>query len=658
MAGLCALAALSSVANTANEAAEGTVRPPGKHFILLGEIVVAARQVERNPLATPNIEAESLNIAASVVEGEAIRAQNAGNLAEAIDMSTGVFTETRGRKEKNLSSFRGQIYPYPDFAINGVWQRSFWEVPSFFPAAAIGRIEMLRSGGAIMTGPNAGLVGVINVVPRRFDQQTTLLDLQGGSYGAIRSSAVHGNRLPGHDYTIGISGYSTDGPEHENAAERFGTLFGTWGWAPSEDLSLDFTGYGLTGKRELRRIQDPGRKDMQRWTEEFSPYTSYGGVLRALLTHDDYASTSLDLGGVLRSADYSRRVPNQPDTEHLERDWEYNAGVIHARSLIDDNVLRLGFQYNRWTCPDGKRYFVGKRMDVDTLSVVVMNEHEWDRLVMNAGARLTRAWYRDYTDTTFNITGDRLSGHRIENEWGDPALTGTMGAGYRLDHGMMLYAHAAMGSLEAPPGAVSETDAPLDREGRLILDGGISVENPALGSAKLGLFAAMRENAVLLTDTRIDREGEFFNTYANADIRHYGLEMEWRSAELLNVFTLFGNATAMNSKRSDGNGWTSYGEIPDIIASAGMSAAAGRYDISLFGKYVSRFENKRFAEDGEYHDLGEFVDLNLTMGAGLGRDRATRIRASLKNLLNDKYSTVIGYPDYGFQAFIGLEHRM
>jgi hypothetical protein len=28
------------------------------------------------------------------------------------------------------------------------------------------------------------------------------------------------------------------------------------------------------------------------------------------------------------------------------------------------------------------------------------------------------------------------------------------------------------------------------------------------------------------------------------------------------------------------------------------------------------------------------------------------------NLFDDKYSTVVGFPDYGFQAFAGMEHRL
>jgi len=113
----------------------------------------------------------------------------------------------------------------------------------------------------------------------------------------------------------------------------------------------------------------------------------------------------------------------------------------------------------------------------------------------------------------------------------------------------------------------------------------------------------------------------------------------------------------MDSEQSAGGAWSNVREIPDIIAAAGVYSQIGRVDVNVFGKYVSGYENKRFAEDRQYKPLGDFVDLNLTAGVTLGQERATRIYASLKNLLDDTYSTVVGFPDYGFQALAGVEHR-
>lgn len=624
--------------------------------IRLGELLVEEHAPERDLLGTPTLESASLEIATTTVEADTIRLQAAGTLIDALDFATGMFIEERGRKEKQLVSFRGQIYPYPDFAVNGVWQRSFWEVPSFLPAAAFERIEILRSGGAIMVGPNSGLVGAINLVPKRFDEGTTIFDVRAGSDHTFRESVVHGDRFERGYYTLGASRYSTDGPDDENAAERFTSFFGTGGYDPTDSIHLELTAFYLKGNRELRLAQAPAQTTLQARTEEFEPYTSGGVVLRALFEHSERASTEVDLAYAHRVGDLYRRDKAGLNTHEV--DWEYNVGVLHAHKLSDDNTLRVGLQYNHWVCPDGKRYFVGKRMDVETYSVVVMDEHRFDRLTLDAGVRATRTWYQDYTDTTFNLTGASLSSRAIMDQWADPSFVGTLGAKYEVTEPLSLYAHAAIGTVDAPPGAATLAGDDLQREQRLILDGGFRLETQDLGSAQLGGFLTFRDNAILLTETKTTVGGDLVNVYDNADVRHYGLELELRSAKVLDALSAFATATVMNSEQKIDGNWENYREIPDQIWTGGISAEVGCFDAHLFGKYVGEYENKRFSQGGKYRDLGNFLDLNLTAGVTIGKKRPTRIYVLLQNLLDDEYSTVVGYPDYGFQAFVGIEQRL
>lgn len=636
---------------------EGAEKPSDR-VIKMGEMLVVGREEERNLLETPLIESSSLEIATSIVDRQSIEIMNAGSLTDAVDLAPGVLTETRGRKEKSFSSVRGQIYPYPDYAINGVWQRAFRSFPSFFPAAAIERVEVLRSGGAIMVGPNSGLVGAFNIVTRRFDTPTALLDAQAGSFNTYRASAVYGSRFSEGDYTAGVNLYSTAGPEEENAAEQFTSVFGTGGWDPADSVHMELSLLGMSGSRELRIIQDPGSTKFQKRIEEFSPMSSYGGVLRTVVKNGTSSSTEFDIGHVSRQMDYHREQDGKPDYDHADDDWEHNLGVIHTQELSDVNTLRAGLQYHRWVCPDGKRFFVGNRMDVETFSAVVMDEHEWDRMVLDGGLRLTRSWYRDYVDTTFNIVGNRLASRTIEHEWGDPAATGTAGIKYLLNNEYSLFGHAAFGSVDAPPGAAAEDGGDMDRETRTIIDGGVRYENRRIGVFSAGLFTTLRNDAVMLADTKITEDGETFNTYANDDMRHYGIELEARSAMIADSLSLFANVTFMESERRIDGDWEKYEEIPDWIIGAGGTFTVDRYDLNIFAKYVGAYENKRFSDDGGYHALGNFVDINVTGGAVFGQDRATRVFIALENLLNDEYSTVVGYPDYGLQVSLGVQHRM
>jgi outer membrane cobalamin receptor len=556
---------------------------------------------------------------------------------------------------KSFSSFRGQMYPYPDYALNGIWQREFLELPYIFPAAFIERVEILRSSGALMIGPNSGLVGAINVIPRRFDERTTIIEGEYGTYDSARTSFLTGDSFETGYYTVGGSWWGTHGPDNQNATERMFSVFGTGGLQLDARLRLEATAFYLKGERELRQPPDPVAASLTKRTEQYSPYSVYGGNLRAVFTHGDDASTELTLGYIKRIPEYE--WAEKPVKDGTYPDWEYTAGLTHARNLTENNTLRIGGQWNHWVCPDGKRFYTGFPMDVHTFSGFVVDEQRIGALTLDAGLRYTRTYYDEYTHATFNLVGNNLKAHPVVDEWGDPVLTGTLGARYALNEMTELYAHLALGTVEAPPAAVAENGTQVDRETRVMADLGIKFERPDVGMLKIGGFLTLRDNAILLTDSRELVDGDMVNIYANRDVRQYGLEIEARSARMWDRVELFAAATFMNSIQDMDGDWHNYKEIPDQIVTAGLYGEFGPVDVNLYGKYVSHYANKRFADDGLYHDLGDFTDLNLTVGYSMGNDKQTRLYVALENLLDDEYSTVVGYPDYGFQATVGFRHQ-
>jgi outer membrane cobalamin receptor len=628
---------------------------PTADVVRMGEYVVESKSADRDLISNPNLESASLEIATSTVDRLQLELQGAETLTDALDFAPGILTETRGRKVKSLSSFRGQMYPYPDYALNGIWQRDFLELPYLFPAAFVERLEILRSSGALMIGPSSGLVGAINVIPRRFEERTSILDLEYGRFNSPRTSFVTGDSGERGYYTVGGSWWATDGPDDENAAERMFSIFGTGGLQLDARLRLEATAFYGKGERELRKPTDPDASSLANRTEQYSPYTLYGGNLRAVLEHSANSATELTLGYIKRIPEYE--WAEEPAKNGTFEDWEYTAGLTHSRNLSEANTLRVGTQWNQWVCPDGKRFYTGHEMDVHTFSGFVVDEHRFAALTLDAGLRYTRTYYNKYTHATFNLVGDNLKAYPVENEWADPVLTATLGAKYALNEMTELYAHVAFGTVDAPPGAVGEDDETITSETRVMTDLGVKFERPETGMLKVGGFLVLRDDAIVLTDDKTLVNGDNVNIYANRDVRQYGLEIEARSAKLWDAVELFASATFMNSIQDLDGDWANYKEIPDQIVTAGIYSEFGPVDINLYGKYVSRYENKRFADDGEYHDLGDFTDLNLTIGYTLGAERQTRVYVALENLFDDEYSTVVGYPDYGFQASAGLRHR-
>jgi outer membrane receptor protein involved in Fe transport len=100
----------------------------------------------------------------------------------------GGLTETRGRQVKQFFSVRGQKYPYPDYALNGIWQQEFEELPYFISASDIEKIEVVRSSAALLTGLS-GIEGLINITTREYTSPETTLELEYGSFNSSHSSS-------------------------------------------------------------------------------------------------------------------------------------------------------------------------------------------------------------------------------------------------------------------------------------------------------------------------------------------------------------------------------------------------------------------------------------------------------------------------------------
>ena len=197
-----------------------------------------------------------------------------------------------------------------------------------------------------------------------------------------------------------------------------------------------------------------------------------------------------------------------------------------------------------------------------------------------------------------------------------------------------------------------------DQEQRHAVDGGIRFNCPFGGTCKLGGFYTLRRDAIVLTGgTFVDADGFEREYYGNRDVEQYGIELDCRSPEIFGCATLFWSALLMDSRIEDSSGdETDYAEVPDEILTAGVYLDVGRFDVNAFGKYVGSYENDRFTASGEPEPLGDYTDINLTAGVRLGRERNTRVYGKVENILNDDYSTVVGFYDPGRRVSVGVQH--
>ncbi len=634
----------------------------------LADIVV---RPERNVLLEPEQESVALTPAKVELTRDDLRIIKPATASAALMAAPGIHTETRGRKYKQFHSFRGQIYPYPDVALDGIWQRDAREIFYVYPGAAIERIEIMRSASALFYGLT-DVVGVIDLRPRRPVPGAEVprayeLGAEAGELGTYR---VYGLGDVSFDETraanFGAQYYRTDGRSGRNAAEELYSAFGSVVLQSDPDHRFQIGAWALHGYRELEKPDPdgPAQRSLKNREERYDPMT-YGHVnLRGFHQWSEGLSTDWKMFYSDRQARYKRVKldpdgPGPGDTIEDEDDREYGAQVIQALALTPDNTMRVGLFVHRWTAPNGKHSYVGSRQDVSSYALVLSDEQRLGAWTLDAGIRYARSYFHDFSNPDFDITGQSTTAKSVQKEWDDHVLAGTMGAALALDESNRIYAHGGVGQRRPGPGAVKSDGSSPDTETRFTADGGWVMSWGAgdSGQLKIGGFGVWRQDAIVrVNEIGTDEEGNEFYFSGNQDIRQQGVEVEVQTPAVWGErLSFMSSVTVMRSETREDGSYAKYREVPSLNILGGVRLAEGIWDASLWTRHVDRYENFRFAQGGEYQDLGDYWDVTFTGGVSLGRERNTRLYGMVENLLDENYSTVVGWTDPGRRFRVGVE---
>ncbi|MCL5742826.1 MAG: methyltransferase domain-containing protein [Acidobacteria bacterium] len=633
------------------------IRVPRRGDVNYGIWLEFHKPARRGPpslLERPTRESAGLDLSTTVVEKSEIEEQGAQTLVDALRFVPGAWIESRGRKVKEFVSFRGQKYPYPEYAIDGVLFREFVEVPYFLSSGEIERVEVMRSGAAMLAG-NAGLVGLINVVPRRYEARETSVKLEYGSLGTADARISHGGRVGNFSYALGFDGYRTDGPANRHGEERIQNFFGGLTWTPSESLSMSMNAFHIEGSRGMVQALPPATKALQSALEKFDPVQSTTGTLNTLYRPNQRLSTQLLLG---YSDRHNRALATTANGTTTTRDWdrELTTDVVQSFALTASNALKVGANFNHWVAPYGKRFYTGRRCDLETYSLALTDEQRLGALVVDGSVRYQRTYIKEYG--AYNIE-ETATAYRsvppIRNQWDSPMWSASLGAGYYVTSRLSINGNLLGGTVEPRPGTLDTSLLPPKREERMVADLGFRLSDPQFGTATVSGFFVRRGNGINLNGQVMTVNGRLMELYENRDQDSRGVEIDLRSRRVRNTLQVFLNVTAMTARIRTGSDMQSDSEIPHAIAGGGLLASRWGCDLGLFWKAVSSYESSRFAAGAIFQPLGGFQDLGLTLARRFGARRHTRVYAEVNNVADTAYSTVVGYPDYGRRARVGVE---
>lgn len=623
--------------------------------VSIDSVVIKARAESRNLMARPYTEPNSIYPAISRLNLADIKRTSATNVVEAMNYVPGALIETRGRQVKQFFSVRGQKYPYPGYAINGVWQKEFEELPYFFSASDIEEIEIVRSSAALLTGLS-GLTGLVNIKTREYTSPETNVELEYGSFNSLHTHISNGNRIGKFSYAAGLGYDMTEGPAAKHSGEHMTDLYTQAAWQPSDKLSIKANLFVLDGDRQMRIAELPADKRYRDMIQNFDPVRSVLTNIKTVYRPNDRLSSEIQVF-------YSYRNPTFNDevklTSSNEKDSEYGLNFIQSVALSPLNILRFGGLYNRWTAPNGKRFYTGKRCDTETLSGVLVDEQRFGRLTIDGGFRLTRTYLDDYG--AFNIEGDGAQFKNVtpvKDQWEPAIIQASLGASFRANNLFSVYFNSAAGQVKPRQGTLNTDLAEPSNETRYKFDLGLIRNLNGEGRISLAAFGVIQKNAIALSgktylDTTLNITREL---YLNRDQKQGGLEFELVSPQLFSFIHPFLNFTLMKSIMNDKGKMVTDKENPVFISAAGVYIDKSSFDLNILAKYVSKFENDRFAApaDGP-QPLGNYLTIDVSAGYTTNWKVPVRFYLRSKNLTDKRYSTVIGYPDFGRMLFGGVQ---
>jgi hypothetical protein len=620
----------------------------------IDSVNITAEKEFRSLMFKPYTEPLSISPAISKVSHAEIIRQGAKTVVDALNYVPGALIETRGRQVKQFFSVRGQMYPYPNYALNGVWQQEFEELPYFFSASDIEDIEIVRTSAALLTGLS-GMAGLVNIKTREFIKPEADLEMEYGSFNSSHTHLSGGSRIGNFSFSAGAGYDKTDGPEGKHAKEEMLNIYTQVNWQPSAKLNVKANVFYLDGKRQLAKAEPPADKKYQDMLQSFDPYRALLSNIKMVYRPGEKLSSELQIF-------YSYRDPLFIDevkgTTSSEKDYEWGANFIQSVSLSGKNILRFGGLYNHWIAPNGKRFYTGKRCDTETISGVVVDEHRLGNLTLDAGIRLTAIYLNDYA--AFNIEGEGSQFKNvtpIQDEWQPPTFQGNIGASYKLNNSVNIYFNSTAGEIKPRPGTLNEDFEELSNELRYKADLGVIIKSANAGKITMTLFGVIQNDAIVLSgSTYTDTvSGEIRELYLNRDQNQTGLEFEYKIPKLFNFLEPFLNLTLMKSKMEDQGSMVINREIPSLIAGGGLLMGKKGADLNVFCKYVSPFENERFAPPSAGpQPLGDFFTVDIKGGYTFKGRVPLNLYLRVSNITNVKYSTVVGYPDFGRKIYAGI----
>ena len=548
------------------------------------------------------------------------------------------------------------------------------------PVAAIESVEIIRDPTALTLGPmvnfgsasgalNSGFIVIRTRTPLKTEGEVRMF---GGNFGSVGVNGYAGKVVPAGPntpsaYVAGFSSYKqADGPTGYNAQrlESTGLLKGGVGIGPFQtDWSIyqDIAHYGFQRATEG---QNTAALVAQKWS--YSPIDTTLLTSNSTMTWDEHNTTLVNLAyNAVQSKVIQASYSNASSSVVPDRTYTMDANARHSFNYFD-TLLQLGVQYVAWSTPTGQMFYAGYARQENTLSGYANLERKFlnDRLTFDASVRFDDHTIDKGVDLYNAGTGAGSGGggktyQYFYNRTLPLANNYAAGASYAIVPGIVAsarYAHTEQGGVVD---LVSATGAPLSGESQNKFEFGLNASVSKLFSPGITFFDTNIQNDKTVTSYKVingyqtplwsqsntQRQGVEF--LANGLIGSTPMGSTSYRASFTHLTLLDSTAIAAPYAQL----------IPHNTANLAVTQSWQKWSGTATLTYVSGYMNNFNSLDGQYHEVGNFVTVDLNVGYSFQLPWAeAKLTVYGRNITDQKYETVYGYPAWG--AIWGSELKM
>ncbi len=619
---------------------------------------ISLEQIKEDQMNNPHSATASSVLSTETFTQEDIEKIKPSNVYDILKTAQSINISYMGRKKAFTISFRGSS--------SGVGASSFgiifdgallsdntaMRILEVLPPEMIESLEIVRDSTALSLAPMQGfgspngstLEGFIVIKTKKAVKNGGGVKLAYESFDTRKASIYYGGVKDDFYFSASANTLNTNGKENSNTATHGGSVFFNTG-IRKESYTVDIDGFFSKYFQEIQSANLP----ISRFYNTYWKYEPFENRFLNLAVSKNWNPnhvTNVALSYSKSTWDHDQDTTGATPLYFSGSQKNVSLDIKHTMKL-EDNIFKAGAQAVWYDSPNGELFYEGYQRKEQVYGAFVQAEHFIsDKLVIDEAIRVDKkhidTLLERYSPNVITDYGMPMLNNSkvstIEDKWAKATVNAAVGALYKLDDMNSISGKFAYSSNSPLSNITDINGAVLDTEEKFKYEIGYETLLLKNVKTKMNLFYYDIKNMKTPYYT-----GTVVNpviVFSQYDQKRYGGELSF-DGKITDAFSYLLNYSYVKADEKNN-------EIPNHTVSLNLGYTYENITSNLNAKYVDRYESNFFTTDGQYHDVGDFITIDLGIDYKhklFGLDAVSSVYG--KNITDEPYMTKIGWENVG-----------